>query len=218
MDIYGILDDPSHIYLSLFLALLGGAIGLPIPEDLPLLLAGVAVQQNLASPWLALLVCYTGIVLGDILIYTFGWYVGPGIFKKAWLKKRLPPHKIRAVRKSIENRGFITIFVARHLFYLRTVTFLTCGAVRMRMNKFIVADMLAALVSAPLMMTIGYVASSYFKNVVERLNEVKWLGALLALALVLIITLIYRWSGRRAEQIITANDNDETTTSDPIQP
>lgn len=215
MDIYGILEDPSHIYLTLFLALLGGALGLPIPEDLPLLLAGVAVYQGLASPFPSLIVCYLGIVLGDLIIYTVGYYLGPGIFKKAWLKRRLPPHKVRAIRKAIERRGFVTIFIARHLFYLRTITFLTCGAVRMRLHKFIVADMLAAIVSAPLMMGLGFIAAHNFKNVIERLNEFKYLGALIALGLVIAVVLVYRWTSKRAERILQEAAGDSGGTADP---
>ena len=46
------------LYLVLFLLLIGGAIGLPVPEDIPLVLAGVFVNHGKLDLKTTFLVCY----------------------------------------------------------------------------------------------------------------------------------------------------------------
>ena len=172
------LSNPYFIYMLLFGALMGGAIGLPIPEDLPLIAAGVLAEQgNITAP-MALLICYFGVVTGDLIVYFIGRKLGPSIFDHRWFKKRFPKKKIIKLRKGLERRGLFMIFVARHLFYLRTATFLTCGAVRMNFVRFVIADACAALVSVPLMIWIGYLCSEHYDRALHYVDEAKLFGVL----------------------------------------
>ena len=207
MDVDWILSDPSYVYVTLFLALLGGAFGLPIPEDLPLLLAGVAIQQELVAWGPAFFVCYTAIICGDIVIYGVGRYFGAGLFRAGWFRSRVPHSKVRALRRGLERRSFVTIVIARHLFYLRTITFLTCGAVRMRFATFVISDMLAALVSASLMISVGYLGASKYSDFTERLGEVRWVGLVVGIVILVIAFVTYRWSARQAEKLIDGSEN-----------
>jgi membrane protein DedA with SNARE-associated domain len=175
-----LLQEGWVVYLGLFSMLMGGAIGLPIPEDLPLILAGILLQIGQGELLPLFLVCYGSILLGDLLIFSIGRRFGPTLFSKPWFQKRLSPRKIKRIRLNIEKRSLPMIFIARHLFYLRTITFLTCGAVKMRVTQFLFADALAALISVPLMMTIGFYASEHYQEV---LRNAEWVmtGLLLLL-------------------------------------
>jgi len=176
MNEWILLQEGFLVYLALSLALLGGAIGLPIPEDIPLIAAGIAVHRGSVDLTIIFLVCYGSIILGDLIIFWIGRKFGSSIFSKRWFRAKIPPSKIRKVKLSIEKRSLLMIFIARHLFYLRTVTFLTCGAVKMRPRRFIIADAAAALVSVPLMMGIGYVASENYEVVLQSMRKVERLS------------------------------------------
>lgn len=177
--------DPQHIYLVFFLLLMGGAIGLPVPEDIPLLFAGAAIQQALAGALPMFVVCYVGVVLGDVVIYLLGRWFGKRLYRKAWFKKHFPLRRIRRIRLGLERQAFWSILVARHLFYLRSITFFTCGLVRMRFLRFFAADALAALISAAVMMSIGYVASEHLESAMEKVGMVKnWTLMILGLVAV----------------------------------
>ncbi|NLF24815.1 MAG: DedA family protein [Deltaproteobacteria bacterium] len=178
------LQEGLAVYLLLALGLIGGGIGLPIPEDIPLLAAGIAVNAGAARPIPTFLVCYAAILLGDCLIFFVGRKFGPAVFRHKRFKSRFARNGIRRVKVSLERRSLLMIFVARHLFYLRTVTFLTCGAVRMHPRRFILADAAAALVSVPLMMTLGYAAAEHYTTVTKAIHRAEVLSILLVLALV----------------------------------
>lgn len=175
--------------------LMGGAIGLPIPEDLPLILAGIAAHLGKGQVVVIFLVCYTSILIGDSIIYFAGRKFGPKIFGTKWFKKKIPPNRIRRIRLNLEKRSLLMIFIARHLFYMRTVTFLTCGAVKMRVGRFLIADAIAALISVPLMMSIGYLASEHYEEVTKNLRN----AAIIIPPVILIAYLVWRW-GKKTSQ------------------
>lgn len=183
------------MYCLLFLALMGGAVGLPIPEDLPLVIAGVLVQRGSADLPLAFLVCYVSILLGDLLIFAIGRRFGSALFSKPWVQKRMSPSRVRRMKLNLEKRSLLMIFLARHLFYMRTITFLTCGAVKMRVERFLLADACAALVSVPIMLAIGYFAAEHFELALKHLKKVEYVSA--ALGLIVIAYLIYRYKNKK---------------------
>lgn len=199
-----LLQDGLFLYVALLLMLLGGAVGLPIPEDLPLVLSGVLLHLDKVTIELVLPVCYAGVLVGDGIIFMIGRSFGPALFQKRWFRTRFPPSKVRRVRVNLEKRSLLMILVARHLFYLRTATFLTCGAVRMNPYRFIAADALAALISLPIMIGLGFFAAEHVNALLEGVNKTKHILALIGLFL---ITLFIWVRIRRAEAEDTLKDS-----------
>lgn len=185
-------QDGFHIYIGLFLMLMGGAIGLPIPEDLPLIFGGILIQLGKTTPEVVFIVCYCGIVIGDVLIYSFGRWLGPSVFKRKPFQTPRARYRLKRIRLSMERSSVPMIFVARHLFYLRTVTFLSCGALRMRFSTFLAADAVAALISAPLMLGLGYFASEHYETVVRWMHQAKIYSVILGVLGAIVAVVIYR--------------------------
>ena len=74
-------------YGGILAGLLLGGLGLPIPEEVPILAAGVLSHEGLARWWLALPVCFLGVLSGDVVLYwtgrrwggrVLGWLEGQG--------------------------------------------------------------------------------------------------------------------------------------------
>ncbi len=160
-------------YLIIIAILLGSAFGLPVPEDLSLIIAGILVASQNAELWIMLLTCYFGIIAGDLIIYRLGWITGPRLFRKRWVKRYMTSAKLQSLRSNLERKTFLTIFVARHLFYLRTITFLVCGAVRVSFTRFLLADAIAALITTPLMLGIGYLFGHHYEEIVGVMKQIK---------------------------------------------
>lgn len=194
-----IAQSGLHLYIGLFLMLMGGAIGLPIPEDLPLLVGGILIQLGKTSPEVVFIVCYTGIVLGDVLIYLIGRWLGPSVFRRKPFQTPRARYRLKRIRLSMERRSVPMIFIARHLFYLRTLTFLSCGALRMRFSTFIAADAVAALISAPLMLALGYFASEHFDTVRHWIHEAKIVSVAVGIVAAIVVYVVYR--RRRAAEL-----------------
>ncbi len=186
------------LYLTAFFALLGGAFGLPIPEDLPLIGSGIAIHKGYANPILIFLVCYVAVVLGDLILFMMGRRLGSALFMKRWFRTRIPPKKIRKLQNSLEKRSFITIFIARHLFYIRSFTFLTCGAVKMNLTQFIINDCIAALISIPIMMSVGYLFSEHYEEILKTIKGAEWV---IGLVIILVIFGLYFFKKYRKSKV-----------------
>jgi membrane protein DedA with SNARE-associated domain len=183
MDQWLLAQSGVWIYITLFFLLMGGAIGLPIPEDLPLLLAGILLHEGRAELDIVFVVAYAAILLGDLLIYSAGRKIGPSISKRSWL--RVSESQMRRIKYKLDKRSLLMIFVARHLFYLRTLTFLSCGALKMNIWRFLIADAAAALISVPLVLALGYFAAEHYDYLVEILKRAKvWSFVIVLLLLV----------------------------------
>lgn len=184
-------------YLLIVATLLGSAFGLPFPEDLSLIIAGVLVASENAELWIMALTCYFGILAGDLIIYRLGWMSGPRLLRKRWVKRYMNSSKLQGLRANLERKTFVTIFVARHLFYLRTITFLVCGAVRVSFLRFLLADAIAALLTTPLMLGIGYLFAQHFDHIVAIIKQIK---LVLVLAGVVVAVYLYFNFRRQVEE------------------
>ena len=198
MDEWILLQQGIVVYLSLIGLLLAGSVGFPIPEDIPLLLAGILIQAGNADPLITFLCCYGGIIAGDLIIFSAGRKFGEKVFEFEWIKKRFPPAKVLHVKAGLERRRFITIFVARHLFYARTLTFLSCGALRMPFQRFIIADMVAAAISTPLILWLGYTFAEHYEMLLEHIETVKVWSLWLLVFLVLYLGYRYFYRKKRS--------------------
>ncbi len=160
-------------YLLVFALLLASAFGFPMPEDLSLITGGILIHLRHANLWIMGIVCYSGILIGDLVIYRIGWVTGPRLFRRKGFRRLVTSSRLKAIRRNIERRTFLTILIARHLFYLRTVTFLVCGAVRVSPPRFVVADAVAALITTPLMLGLGYLFAEHYEALLVYVKQVK---------------------------------------------
>jgi membrane protein DedA with SNARE-associated domain len=191
MNEWLLLQEGYQAYLILFLLLMGGAIGLPIPEDVPLIVGGYFAYKGSGKIQIILLVCYCSVLIGDLFIFLIGRLFGGKLAEKEWFKKRISEERLELVRAGLERRSLWMIFIARHLFYLRTATFLSCGALGMTITRFVIADAFAALISVPLMIGIGYFSAEHLDAVFHFVGRAKSWTLFVSLAL-LAIFMLYR--------------------------
>jgi membrane protein DedA with SNARE-associated domain len=189
--------DGQYLYGGIFLLLMGGAFGLPIPEDLPLLLGGVLLHHGKAELPELFAVCYVGILLGDLILFTIGKRIGASSRNRGWFESKLSPKVLRRTKIAIERKSFVTILIARHLFYLRTVTFLACGALKMTYLRFLLADMFAALISASFMLSFGYMFADSYQYIIDVFKTTK----LVSIIIVALIILLIVWKVRKSRAL-----------------
>ena len=65
-------------YLGILGVLFLGGLGFPIPEELPILAAGALAHEKIVRWWIALPVCFVGVLSGDVVLYWVGHHWGGG--------------------------------------------------------------------------------------------------------------------------------------------
>src|SRR5262245_66459407 len=59
-------------YGGLLIILLLASLGLPVPEEVPIVTAGILSHQGAMRWWLALPTCIAGVLGGDLILYVAG--------------------------------------------------------------------------------------------------------------------------------------------------
>jgi membrane protein DedA with SNARE-associated domain len=207
-------------YVFVFVVLLLCGFGLPMPEDVILVTGGVlawlssdlqavSFDAMIRDPGLVAMVGIglSGILAGDSVIFLAGRRYGHRVADFGPLRRIITPQKLELVEKKIRTRGNVVVMFARFLPGLRAPTYFTVGHARMPMWKFLLYDGVAALVSAPLWVCLGF----WFGSDLEQAAHVAGQFShyiLLGVAVVL-LGLALRWiQGRRAAVAPVAPDPD----------
>lgn len=152
-------DNSVLLHAVIFVSLILGGFGLPIPEDLPVLLAGIVAAKGAVPLTSIFAICYIGVIVADLMIYAIGYKLGPRLVSYGTKSPFLPSitaERVEKIRIKLNKHQFICIFLGRHLFPLRTVTFLSAGALRIPFSEFLLCDAIAAFISITIMIGLGY--------------------------------------------------------------
>jgi membrane protein DedA with SNARE-associated domain len=192
-------------YPVLALVLLAASFGVPIPEDVPLIAAGVILaQQPGTATWTGTLcTALLGIMCGDVVLYTLGKRWGPEACQHRWINWLMTPARLEKMTRKFSRYGMWMCFFARFIMGVRAAMCITAGVTRFPFWRFLAADLAGAVLSIPLLIWLGY----WFANMVPTLKTyvhlVQW--GLLAIAIVILAGSITYWR-RRARKAAAQAD------------
>ncbi len=167
----------------LWVLLLVAGLGVPVPEDVVLLAAGVLSHRGGVDLPLSIAVCYAGVLGGDSFVYFSGRRLGSALLERRAFRRLLPDERRRRIEAMFERRGGLVVFVARHLAGIRAPVFALAGMHHMPFSRFLFWDALGACISVPVMILLGFVASAHVELVEHGVHTLgHWVFALLALA------------------------------------
>lgn len=163
-------DSHLSIWGPFFVLLLCG-LGLPIPEDIVLITAGVLGEINGRS-WIEISVLmYAGVLGGDTITFLAGRYVGGWVLTSRWFQRIFAPQKQAKVVDFFERYGSMGLFIARFLPGLRAPIFFTAGSMKVSLFKFLFFDGLAALISVPVFVWLGHWLWDKFHDDLEQFHK-----------------------------------------------
>jgi membrane protein DedA with SNARE-associated domain len=154
-----------------FGALVGAGIGLPIPEEIPTVLAGAWVgskPQLGLMRWLILPVCFLGVILSDVLLYFIGRRWGRRLLESRWLERFFPADKRAQTEENFHRYGIRVLLFIRWIPAIRSPMFVTAGLMRVPVLYFIAIDGLAAVLGHSLLFFLAYVFGEEFRSLVEH--------------------------------------------------
>jgi uncharacterized protein (TIGR03382 family) len=146
-----------HGYVAVFVVLLACGFGVPIPEDVSLVAGGIIAGLGYADVRIMVAVGLAGVLLGDAAVFLIGRHLGTRALRSRWVSRLLTPRRYAQVQAKFDRYGNRLMFVARFLPGLRTAVFLTAGMTRrVSFARFVLLDGLAALISVPAWVWLGY--------------------------------------------------------------
>ena len=185
----------SHApYIGVVAVLLISGFGLPIPEDIPLMVAGWMCHPKHganASLGVMLALCFIAVVGADLMVFTLGRRYGTRVAGFPVLHRLLTPKRMAKAQAYYREHGGKTLFIARFLPGIRTPIYFVAGTVQTPYWKMLACDGSAAAISVPILVLLGYYGAEHFDAVV-KMAEVGQIAIIAAIILAVIGVVIYR--------------------------
>ncbi len=143
-------------YPALFGLLFACGLGLPLPEDIPLVIAGALIAKGTMTWPIAAVCAWFGIIGGDICLYTIGKKFGSEVTRLPLIGKHVTQKRLDRVHTLFDEYGVGVIAVGRLFAGIRGAMVICAGTIRYNFLTFIIADGLAAVVSGGLWMWLGH--------------------------------------------------------------
>jgi membrane protein DedA with SNARE-associated domain len=186
-------------YFILFGLLFACGLGLPLPEDIPLLLAGYFVANGKMHLVIASVVAWLGIIGGDCFLYHFGKKYGLNITRVPFIGKHVTKDRILRAEQLFDSYGVWVVAVGRLFAGIRGAMVVAAGAIRFNFIKFVIADGLAAVVSGGMFIALGYWAGKKLGSLGEMRERIKGVEhwVFLGIGVVVMLIAVFVWIRRK---------------------
>ncbi len=186
-------------YGGLLVVLLLGSLGLPIPEEVPIVAAGMLSHQQMMRWWLALPTCIVGVFAGDLILYWAGRHWGERVLDQPLIGRLLTRARLEQIQAGYRRRGALIVFLARNVMGLRAAAFVGAGVVGLPFWKFAAADGAAIGYGVPLNFGLAYLFSRHLHAVLAEVHRVEgWIALLVVVGGSAWIYITLRRRGDRA--------------------
>lgn len=155
------MSDPSWLiqhwgYIAIFVVVILGNAGLPIPEETMLILAGYLVWEGRLQLPIVLAVGIVSAILGDNLGYWFGRELGRRAIERYGHWVFVTAERVDATQRIVARYGPMAVFGARFVPGLRFLAGPVAGITGLRPLPFIIANVSGASLYVPAAVAIGY--------------------------------------------------------------
>lgn len=166
-------------------------VGLFIPGETTLILAGYLIHRGELDPTAVITVAIAGAVIGDSVGYEIGRRYGPRL-RTSRLGRRIGDGTWDRAHEQIRRHGPRSVLIGRFVGVLRAVVPAAVGDARMPYRRFITWNLVGAIVWVPSVVLIGVVAGESYEQVASAIGS-----ATTGLALVGLAIAVLAWRRRR---------------------
>jgi membrane protein DedA with SNARE-associated domain len=190
-------------YLTIFFVMTLTGAGLPIPEEVPIISAGIASANDTMNPWLAFACLLAGAVLGDCIMYYIGYHFGRGILKDhRWWARFLTPEREARIEEKFRKHGLGVFFVARFLVGIRSPVYITAGILRVSFKRFLLIDLICATAVVGVFFSLSYFYGVPIARWVKNGEYV----LTVAVTLAVIVVAIFLWQRHMKKKAASKSD------------
>jgi membrane protein DedA with SNARE-associated domain len=166
-------DWITHLsYVGIVVVLILTGAGLPIPEEVPVIAAGVASHSGQMIPWVALLACLLGVLIGDSILYAVGYHFGRSLLKDYhWFARSLTPEREKKIEWLIARHGWKVFLVARLLVFIRSPVYVTAGILHIPFRRFLMIDAFCATIVVSTFFGLSYAFAAHIDTIMRWIQR-----------------------------------------------
>ncbi len=176
----------SVSYALIFFLFIFTGLGLPIPEELVLLVLGYLSAYDILTPVYALMTSFVAILVSDNLGYCIGRY------NKKFIQRFISKQRFMLAKEHMKQHGKKTLFLSRFICGLRVLFPIVAGSVGIPWKTFILIDLSAVLILIPTFFSLGYYFSTYIDSMGKFIVTLDRIVLALVLVLFVVLFVFYR--------------------------
>jgi membrane protein DedA with SNARE-associated domain len=172
-------DDLSALlwpFFTAFAALVAAGFGAPIPEEFPVIGAGIWVGSTPElgwARWLIFPVCLLGVLISDVTLYSIGRFWGSRLLEHRWVARLVPEKKRAHIEENFHRYGVKMLLFIRWLPGIRSPMFVTAGIMRLPFVHFLIADGIAAVIGHSLLFFLAYWFGDNFRALFTEVSAIE---------------------------------------------
>jgi membrane protein DedA with SNARE-associated domain len=183
-------------YAAIFLIVILGNVGLPVPEETVLTVSGYLIWKGRLEAVPVILTAVTSAVIGDNVAYWLGRRYGRLVLTR-FIKVR--PERIERMQHLVLRYGMFAVFVARFVAGLRFMAGPLAGSTGLSPIRFFIGNLLGAAVYVPVAVGAGYAVGYGLGDQIDRLRRAAGEAEhVLIVGIVVAAAAAWLWLGWRA--------------------
>lgn len=187
----GIVDKFG--YSGIFALMVMESATLPIPSEVVLPLAGYLVFTGQLNFWLALVVASVGSLVGTMIDYAIGYYLGRAAILRYGRFVRLNEKHLATSEKWFGKFGEITVLLARFVPLLRTLIAFPAGIAEMKLWKFLLFSTIGIVIWDAALIYVGEVAGQNSSQIITALtNSFTLIEIIVVIAIIVVLVYFAR--------------------------
>jgi membrane-associated protein len=188
-------------WLYLIAALLAFAeaallVGMVLPGETALLVAGYFCHEKVLDLWLMIPIAIVAAIAGDSVGFEFGRKFGPGV-RRSRVGLWVGASRWQTADRFLHKHGGKAVFLARLTALLRALMPSMAGMGRMRYRTFLIWNAAGGILWGAGCVLLGYA----FASALHRVEQYLTWAPIVVLVLLVMVAVALRIRGRRREQI-----------------
>jgi membrane protein DedA with SNARE-associated domain len=173
-------------YLGVFVCVFVGNLGIPVPEETVMLVAGFLAGRGILQLEYVYLVCVLSAVSGECCGFFIGRHGGQRVIARLATRFTSIRQRYERLQLFFHTHGSKAVFMARFIAGVRFMAGPMAGAAGMPFLRFLGWNLLGAILWCTLVATIGYLVGDELYRVAEMAHHAQRWIAMAALLICLV--------------------------------
>lgn len=190
--------DPAEILrygsgpAAVFLACALSGLGIPLPDDFPLLVAGWEIRTGAVPAGPTVAAAFAGVFLRDLTAFSIGWWLRR-LGQHPRLARVRASRRMRRVELLVERFGHRSLWFARYAVGLRVPLFIAAGLSGDSYRRMLAIDVPGLVLTVPLTLWLGW---RYGPAAVDWLTRHLTVRPVFAAGVLLVTLALLLWAWR----------------------
>jgi membrane protein DedA with SNARE-associated domain len=192
----------SHYgYLSIFIVLFFGIIGIPVPDEVLLTYVGYNTYLGRMSFGLSIFISFLGAMIGITISYFLGSKLGEPFLRRFGPKFFIKERTIERTHNLFDRIGGVILFVGYFIPGVRHVTAYIAGILGYSFKRFALFAYAGALLWVATFITLGHLLGIHWMRIEYYFSNYAWIFWVIILIVILVFWFLFRRKKANPDQL-----------------